>query len=147
MSQQKGGIRGSNNKFSVLTEAVALLSDEIKQDIVDVEEASVGEVVSRAIEGDSMLAAAVEVAVVAPESDALGVQQPGLAQVADGNADASVIAPMASPRKVKAASLGVARLVKDLKSKKKDLVEKGRRKDPVLGVGNSVSSSSIPPLL
>ncbi|KAK8487002.1 hypothetical protein V6N11_068372, partial [Hibiscus sabdariffa] len=83
MSQQKGGIRGSNNKFSVLTEAVALLSDEIKQDIVDVEEASVGEVVSRAIEGDSMLAAAVEVAVVAPESDALGVQQPGLAQVAD----------------------------------------------------------------
>ncbi|KAK8698495.1 hypothetical protein V6N13_114607 [Hibiscus sabdariffa] len=96
----KGGIRGSNNQFSVLTEAVALLSEGINQDVVDVEEASVGGIAPRAIGWDSMLAAAVEVAVVAPESDGLGVQQAGLAQAADGNVDASVIAPMVSPGKL-----------------------------------------------
>ncbi|KAK9025704.1 hypothetical protein V6N11_038562 [Hibiscus sabdariffa] len=138
----KGGIRGSTNQFVVLAEAAALVlkdvdrvgaSSIVSEVVVDVPVVSpvVQQEVSANVDAEVVLASA---QLPVETGDQLVEQQVFVVESVVNGVEPVV------PRKTRAAVLGVARLVQDMKSKKKDQVGKAKKKAHVKNRKQAITS-------
>ncbi|KAK8648418.1 hypothetical protein V6N13_129171 [Hibiscus sabdariffa] len=141
----KGGIRGSTNQFVVLAEAAALVlkdvdrvgaSSIVSEVVVDVPVVSpvVQQEVSANVDAEVVLASA---QLPVETGDQLVEQQVFVVESVVNGVEPVV------PRKTRAAVLGVARLVQDMKSKKKDQVGKAKKKAHVVAKRRELEAAQL----
>ncbi|KAK8665140.1 hypothetical protein V6N13_005315 [Hibiscus sabdariffa] len=143
--QRMGGLRGSSNQFAVLAEAAALVLKGVDQvgtstlavvSEVGTEVPVVSPIVQQ--EGVSIYAD-VEVVFVPAQLtventvlDDHSSDQPVEQQVLMVEHVVNDVEPVISPKKTRVAALGVTRLVQDMKNRKKDQVDKVKKKALVI---------------